>query len=765
MYLRSHAVFAACLLSFLGKTGEMGSTSGQQACPGKTKVLNVIAMAPFPNPIASLNPSWGGGPAVIPGTQVAIDHINGNCTILSEYRLNLTVVDSGCNLVTKATVSFVRAVFYETSSPVVGIIGPGCSAATVTIGNLLRREDINLLHIAPSATSPLLTNVTEYPNTFRPIASSLGFVDGYSFLIQNMTYSSVAIFYESTRFIHTQTSLHFEQMLKNRHVKYDIYAINEHSIPLNNIEYKQKIIFVFGSTTVARNMMCLAHHLDILYPNYQFIFSERRLANFMSEVNITHNGTPYYCSMDVMNKSIVGIILNQIRLTRKDNIPIVSGINYDSFLEQYKIALMKFKEELNISKEPDTEHESGYYDSTWALAISLNRSIQKLKDHLNITLDDYSLGHPNVTDIVRNELLSNDNKFEGTRGTVQFSKLTHDAQNFTVIDIFQIQESGINDGVQVRLVGTYESSKLEIINASAFIKDQFDLDYVSPPFYIRILVLLAIILVGSITVIFHILNSLWITEKSMKVTSPALNHVIFSGCYVYLLSILLSTLQFLIDNKNPVLYGVSCSFFIWCESIGLTLIFGTISIKSWRTFKIFSHKSASVIDNLQNHHLMIYVIALLMMDFLYNVVWNSVNPWFLNIVNQDELRTGVACNCENVIYWSVFLLLQKGLLIISVFYLSILTRRIPRKEFKQTKSTNTLVYILTFIYCFTVPIYIILQGSTNVYIVTFTYLVFCFKNISSVVLCAALIFLPPILPILKERRRDWHSVVSNNTIG
>ena len=124
---------------------------------------------------------------MIPGSLLAVQHINSKCDILGEFKLELLVGDSGCNVMSKATINLTSTLFHLAGNKhIIGIVGPGCSEATKIIGRLLANPAISLLNIAPSATSPELVDSVIYPNTFRPIASSLGFIDMYAEFVRVM---------------------------------------------------------------------------------------------------------------------------------------------------------------------------------------------------------------------------------------------------------------------------------------------------------------------------------------------------------------------------------------------------------------------------------------------------------------------------------------------------------------------------------------------------------------------------------------------------
>ncbi len=727
-------------------------------CPAKTKTLYLIVMAPLPDSTPGLEPGWAGGPAIIPGSQLAVRHINSRCDILEDYRLELLIADSGCNVREKTVVGFFENLLHVNHT-VVAIVGPGCSGATITVGNLLARRGISLLHIAPSATSPLLVDPGKYPNTFRILGSNNIYISMYDELIKYMNFKNIAILFNPERIIHTSVARKFEEKLlaNNSHINVLSLNLARFFIPLVEMQNRYRIIFVFAGSSISRKLMCLAYHMDILYPDYQFIFSERRLDHFLEDVSFNLDGKRYTCSASVMRVATRGIMLSQFELIREDEDTIlVNDMNYRQFAEEYSIELERYKQQLNLSSIVQTEHQSGYYDSVWAFTLAMNASIPRLKNELNTSLENYGYGQPNATNIIRSELLKLE--FEGIRGTIKFSESTLDGKDATTVRISQVKDTGQPN----ELVATYNPARnvaLNLINRSAFLPDTFSPELVAPPLYVEGIVYVIVVMLTASTLAFQIINIKWGKVQSIKVTSPALNHLIFIGCYFYLPSILFLSFDEVLGDRYPEVSSFKCIGYIWCESIALTLILGTICVKSFRILRIFSHSSARMMNNLQTYRLVLYVGAMLIPDFVLNIVWNVVDPYYLETVIIDERHIRVACTCNYIIVWIILLFALKILLITVVLYLSIATRRIQKQEYKQTKSTNILVFILVMVYGILIPVhYLTASITTNVGTATLSYLVLSLKNILCVLMCTIFIFLPPILPILVKKGKAYRLV-------
>ena len=499
--------------------------------------LYFLVMAPYPDS-PPFNPSWEGGPAVVPGAMVAKDYVNNRSDILNNYTIEfLPVLDSGCNVVSKAVNSATHSLFYSGKN-VVGIIGPGCSEATLAIAPLVTNSRTSLIQIAPTATSPLLTNSTLYPNTFRPIVSALGFVNTFVDLILQMEYQRVGALYEAERAYHTAVYTRFETAIQEAGKHVSSFGLFNTSIPISEFLYKTRVIFVFASIDFARTILCLAINQGMLYPDYQLIFSNRRPNNFMTNVTFNLDGTYYSCTPEEMERAMVGMVFCNFRLTRQDRDSITdAGISYNQFSKKYEETRDCHLKSLGLKSVIDTEHHSSYFDATWALALSLNNSLPRLEKR-GLSLSNYTYQMPEVTQIVREELLKLD--FEGMRGRVQFSKETLDGANVTVIDMYQASDIGSSG-----IIGFYDlllAKPLTLYgNGSLLTQAIFNQIYITPHLSLGIVVIILTTVLFLVLLACHVANVVWGHYKTVKATSPKLNHLIFSGCYLSLVEAILYT--------------------------------------------------------------------------------------------------------------------------------------------------------------------------------------------------------------------------------
>ena len=722
-----------------------------------------LVMAPYPD-CPPFNPSLEFGPAVVPAAFVAKDLINQRDDILEDYRINLLVYDSGCNLSSKAVNNFLEALFYSNKT-IVGIIGPACSEATIAIANLITDNRMSLIQISPSATSPKLTNTTAFPNTFRPVASALGFVYFYMDLIEHMKYKKVGVLYEALRSFHTAVYSKFEEAALSKNVTLVPFGLFNTHFPLHEFRQKIRVIFVFASLDFAQNLLCMAYHEGMLYPDYQFIFTNRKRVNFLKIVSFELDHEETSCTQKQMENATIGMIFNDFRLTREDrnNNETDAGVSYNDFSKKYYDILSCHVQSLGLkpSAVVDTNHHSGYFDSTWALALSLNNSLSRI-EAMGLSLSDYMYEMPAITQIVREELLNL--SFEGMRGRVEFSDATHDGTNVTFFDMHQtFSATGI--------VGYYDTNGLTLLRNASLIPAEFDLHYLHPSTALGVIVMVAVTILGVVLFICHIANIVWGNYKTVKADSPNLNHLIFSGCYLSLVGAIVYTNAFVfikpdISGSSNILIPIHCSALQWTSTMTFSLVFGTLAVKTWRIYRIFHSFTTSPMKILTDRVLIAIALSPVIVDIIINILWNTLDPWYLHIERGRDLFAEITCNTHHENIWYPCITVPKGILTFIVLYLAIATRRVHRKEFKQTKSINVLVFCLLILSGIFLPLFFILHTTVSPWTVPLSYFSFCLFDLALVVLCIIFVFLPPLRPLIKEKiqkRRQRHPVISRRS--
>ena len=163
------------------------------------------------------------------------------------------------------------------------MVGPGCSASTLQIAHTLNQPDIELVHIH-DAGSPLLSDRNKYPNSLGILGSTQSFVDLSLALMWKSGWRNIAILFESNRVYFRSTKEAFVASLNSNVSLLFSSPVYTTFYPLNGIRSSlARIVFDFTSTSHSMKIMCLAYHMGMVYPAYQWIIISHRLTDFIGE--------------------------------------------------------------------------------------------------------------------------------------------------------------------------------------------------------------------------------------------------------------------------------------------------------------------------------------------------------------------------------------------------------------------------------------------------------------------------------------------------
>ena len=738
--------------------------SGSGTGSGNRTTLRIMLIAPFPDDEFEI--PYSGGHSLIPGGLLAVEQINSDPNVLSNYYLEPVIADGGCTLTVKALTSILAYIVHKDKQndyPVVGIVGPVCSEASTAASAQLGEDRIHV-PLVTLANIPTLNNRTLYPYTFGAVSSSGEYtLTGIKVFMEKEKrneWDQLAVLYEGDRPYNLNTYIKFKEqardMLSEQYDNFFDAPILSYYMPLDEVIQKGiRVIYVYASKDPACQLMCLAYHLGMRYPSYQFFFTDRRLSNFracsegdMSSLPFTYNGEKYECTVKQMEEVMEGSVLLRFNLNalklESPNTETVSGYTFDEFEDLYMERLMNYTSTNNISA---SVWAYPFYDAVWAIALAANKVLP------NLSLDSQ-------LDVWENEQLLSalySLNFQGVSTRIQFNNDTGFAHS--VIDLFQVRlENGTMDEV---LFGHYNSGLLfdaDNFNSSegvlkSIIESSFGKSTETIPLWLSIsgYVLAAIVLVA--TIIYHVLHIAFRNRHSIKAGSPKLNHFIFLGCYLLVGSVILSTTTFGYSPPRDAFERL-CYAETWLQNIGVALVFSTLFVKYYRLYLVFIRTYDHRI-NLSNTILSIVVIVLVMVDVVILIIWTPFKPLEIDFsesldhsVEPPVNRERRVCVTSDLGIW--FNGVTYGyicLLCLAVVTLSVLNRRIKRRDFNTTATTNILVYLYALLLGILVPTaYIeINYGNTELKygLINSVFLIF-------VILCLALLFTPPLLTLAKE---------------
>ena len=725
-------------------------------------VLYLLVLGPFPDPQADPGPGWDAAPAFIPAARLAVEQINNRSDILTGYQLELLEGDSGCNLKDRAFVNFTVNTFYNGNKIVVGIIGPGCSEATLALAPLTVREELNILQMS-IATTPLINGtIREHHNTFRTVTSSLKYIDAFEEIISEQKWNRVAALYDNLREFHVATFNEFQNRIQkngSQRLKYSS-GIEEQLLPgaLDDlVRNRIRVVFVFAGRGLARNVLCAAFHRNLVFPSYQWFLTDRALEDFLVDIESFHFGQETIdCTSQQMSKALNGVILsiNQFRRQDQDSNNTAAGLSYTEYERLYYEKLDDYLEEINLTRSDFAatafNYFNAYYDATWALALSLNNSVEELASRGYNLSYHYRYSRPStkeVGDVVRSKLINL--TFEGMSGTIMFDEERHEVSSID-IDLYQTLSS-LNGTIIQHKVGVF--GPLNISNNTILIDDEFDTIVVAISFGLGIFFIVVLLFTTVVVAILHFANIYYAKHKSVKASSPRLSHLMFSGIYL----LIFSSVVFIVNDTfvrsiilTPVLYGVGCNAFVWGYTLSFSLVFGVICGKTWRIHRIFTHLKSSKIRFISDTFLISFVSVIVLIDCAILCAWSLIDPLQLFPLNTQTDGTTLiityTCYGEHVPIWSSIVAILKVLLGSIAVCLSILTRTIRRKEFKTTLNINVLTYSLVILLSISLPFAFLRK---QLYVLGFV--VMNIINISFVVFICGALIVPPLWPILKHK--------------
>ena len=716
--------------------------------------LYLLILLPYPDPDvnSTLQPSWNEGPNIAPVVELAVEQINNDSNILPGYELKLIHDDSGCEIVSRTFVSFVRGIA-TSDTPPVGIIGPGCSVSSLRTSSLNGRDEIALINVH-LAGSPLLGNRTTYPNSFGPLGSTDIYVDTTFALMRNNSWKCIAALFDESRVFFSSTFETLERNITSELPDSKIAfssAVYETNLPLKPIrDSLLRIITVFAGPELTRRIMCLAYYEEMMYPAYQWILFGREISEFVENgaTEFDYDGRRYNCSAEVMLNTVLrGHLLVNYKLSRSDrNITTFSGISYDQYLQLYQKRLDQMKPDSYFNVSVNI-FATLAFDGVWALATALNRS--------GLNLSDYQFGNPSETDMIREHMYQLD--FQGVSGPVKFDR--HTGFINRPANIFQVFNA--NEKLVASVNGTGD---LQELNFARIISDTFESasTVVLPP-VAALFIVLTLTLFGLIFAA-HMATIIYRSNHSLKASSVKLNHLIYIGCYIFICGTLLYEFYKAIPQVTDKVAGNIChSLWSWLLPIGITLIFGTIIARTWRLYQIFTN----YLDPrpVSNSVLCTFVGILLFFDIVIGSLWTAIDPLYVevkrkSVPSENGFMIELERACTGAKYyfaWFAVIFGYKALLLIAMTALSLLTRNIISKDF-TTKSLRVLVYLLGMVFTLGLLFYwILLFQGVNVHIY---YVVLSLILNTVLFLCFSLVFVPPLITTLKEKIKRRSSITN-----
>ena len=679
-------------------------------------VLHLLVLVPLPasNPDPKLTPAFDRGHSIIPAVQLAVEQINKRQDLLPDHTLQITIGDSGCDKTSRTAVALVDKLFYGNTTEgiqalqdkqVAGIVGPSCSEASIFLVKSLQRTGILQLY---SGNTPVLsTSNPLHKYSFGMISSSKVYIDTLLRIAEesNWDWKNVAILYESSRNYQRDTFREFLKRIEGAQMGYISPIISPFFVPLAEIKRLNiRIVIALTGGQAARQLACLAGHLDFTYPVHQIIYTDRVVNNFLNKTDfnftLSGNEAMYLCNKQYILRGLNGSVFMRYSLdTLNENLNTESGYSIKEVRDDYQKMLMKYQKSLpgNMTLRRNV-YAYPYYDATWALALSINKTMNLMGS----TSLDFGYEVSESSEMLR--LVMANISFQGVSVNVNFSNerhVTNDVDLFQAVGNRQIKRGYWN--------GTRNAIVTSNASVTLFIDDEFLIDYTKiHPALVGVGVT-AIFITLIFVIVLQISNILMHKDPAIKSNSPRLNHFIFLGCYLYMVSVLFITIDMGFPNVliNTTLLGPTvCNIIPFSTILAQSLIIGTIIVKLWRIYSIFK-RTFHFQRFLDDKWLATFVIsnaALSIILYAPILIWSPFNVDIIetNIIQDNkgdisplpiEVRT-VSCYHLHVPWFILPPVTHQVLALMLAMMLATLNRKVKHKYFHDTGYINMLVYIL-----------------------------------------------------------------------
>ena len=714
--------------------------------------LHIIAVVPTMDGVDNthLLSKWEQGEEVLSGAYLAASELGKPS---HGYKLEVVpVIVPQCDL-NEGIVPFVEELISKENN-IIGIVGYFCHNIAQHFSEIIKHNKTTVVQI--SATSLDRDSVPHIQHGILPISESTARATVE--LIVRMGWRKVAVissqdmnFLDAKHAFLKEAEGHGIQVisqLENRHL-----STKEYLDELQNTG--AKIIIGFLPLYEVLDVLCTAYLHGFRWPQYAWIFTDPSTIDNNSK--FTSQNTTI---VDAFN----GAIFLYPHL----------GNFYDSSNRSNYVAYLN--ESLDLSETEVTAslegnpHANVLYDSVWAIAHTLSRSLSILKER-NLSLSsiniraNQSCTRNEIMDVLEEQL--SELSFQGITGFLNFSRST--ASMETSVKLIQVQ-----NGQPVH-IGSYKFSFNQFfLNKQLIIgeipTDTLDHIYVLYPTYVTVVLFIVITMCFAMTFISMCLYFHYRKHPSIKATSSTLSSCLFIGCYFLLASSSFHTINSgIIRQKTEKSYrAFICMFDIYLINIGTDIMFATVIAKTVRIYYIF-RKFGKVHQICFDQGLFFLVLAIVFVKIIFLIFWTCLDVSLLIDTEQYVKQSIppyflVTQKCQNE-YPEVWLTLQYTYSMVLAFFmvlLAVLTRKIKRDDFKDTKKINMLVGALVFDLCIFLPSWAILRLIGYVNLSRIAYGV---GVTSAAFLCQVFLILPKVVPLLLEDCRclkTWKNYVSSS---
>ncbi|EDV28421.1 uncharacterized protein TRIADDRAFT_18816, partial [Trichoplax adhaerens] len=581
------------------------------------------------------------------------------------------------------------------------VLGAACSVVTQPMAKTSQYFD--LLQLSYASASPALSIRSVYRNFFRIYPSETAINPARIGLLKRFGWKKIVLLYQTVElFSATATSL--IQVAEENEIQVTAtLGFSSDDDPyqaLISIQKSETRIIVGGFySSQGRKVFCRAYHLGLTGSAYVWIITGWLEENWWLDPlgeGVTVGN--HHCNDSVMTKAVKGYFgMATLAISSRPQ-STISGLTSSEWLQLFFKYLQRPGAYVGA-----IDFASFTYDSVWAIALTLNQSINPLSK-INKTLEDIDYYDKEALSVFKDQMQALE--FIGITGPVAFNQ-NGDRLGITTIKrqigskevifgLYDNKRETVNWNYSVAITWQtannqtpVDSPRIIVVNASIAI-----------PLFIGIL---SIDVIGMLmTIVFLVFNIKSRSIRIIKISSPNVNNIIAIGaisCYISVFFFGVNTQN--INQHNGLLLA-SC----WCRSwflvIGYTLGFGALFAKTWRIHSIFARKSVKT-KLIRDSRLYGIISAAVFVDISIMLAWGIIDP--VNIETKNESVPDFShnrdrimiisikqCHSKYPIVWNVLLFGFNGLLLVYGAILAWQTRQVKMMAVNDSKLIGLAIY-------------------------------------------------------------------------
>ncbi|CAF1291203.1 unnamed protein product [Adineta steineri] len=719
---------------------------------------------------------WAGGEAAFPAAIKALDQINQREDILPGYYLNLSAYDTRCSPGLGTTILYellYNKTFGSVNSSILMLLGPACSPVSTAVGEAAKMW--NLIVLSYGSSSPALSNRARFRTFFRthPPATlhnptRIKFFDLFG-------WKRIAILIQ-TEEVWQSTAEHLETLARKHNVHIAVRQLfdNDPSHAISNLK-KDDIRIIVGLfyEEKARKVFCKAYQQNYFGESYVWWLIGWYADNWFLKAHDVE------CTPEEMSRAVEGHFTTEIQMLTDATRRTVSGLTAQEFITDLNTTLKQ------LFPSKPVESVGGYveaplaYDATWALALALNRSLERTN------LEEWTYGNVDMKNLMMDDMKQTD--FFGVSGAVKFDEFGNRMSKVVVEQLrngvyhrlarFDAERGSIewlggeeSDGSRCWNYKYNYSSSNEKRRSAPFdqLQKSHQVQEISRPLYLTMSFFAALGLLFSIVCL--ILNIIYQKRKFIWQSKPMYNNCALVGGIICLADVFLLGADSQTDN--PARFVKLCQLKGSLLAAGFSICYGGLLAKLLRTYLLSTKKAINELWS--KLELLIIVGSLLLIDLIVFVIWHIKDPL---VFTSEQTGDGPIKNDVQTVYqfqqcrskqhmiWIGLLYSIKGILIVIGIYLSYETRASKLEMINDAHLVRMCTYNIFIVCLISASLTLIIERNQDAD--------FAFASIAIILCCFVsfgLIFLPKILCIIRGRDQTISSVTSkdhakSNSIG